>query len=95
MCEIGAQHGSLLLTPCIVIYTVQSYDIRDVGGMKVMPDKESEELQSIRNLLMLLLFKMGATDDEVAIALNVTQGRVSQMMPARGIKPAHVECTTK
>ncbi|MGA2972611.1 MAG: hypothetical protein ABSE39_08330 [Candidatus Bathyarchaeia archaeon] len=57
-----------------------------------MPDKELEELQSIRNLLMLLLFKMGATVDEVATALNVTPGRVSQMMPARGIKSAQIEC---
>lgn len=79
----------------IVIYAIQWYNLRDVGGVKVMPDKESEEFQSIRNLLMLLLFKMGATVDEVATALNVTPQRVSQMMPARGIKPAHVECTTK
>jgi predicted XRE-type DNA-binding protein len=60
-----------------------------------MPAKELEELQNVRNLLMLLLFKMGATQEEVATALNVTQARVSQMMSARGIKPAQVECTTR
>lgn len=57
-----------------------------------MADKESEELENIRRLLMLLLFKIGATGEEVAAALNVTPGRVSQMMPARRIEPAEINC---
>jgi len=57
-----------------------------------MDGKELEELENVRNLLMLLLFKIGASLDEVASALNVTPGRVSQMMPSRGIKPAQIEC---
>ena len=59
-----------------------------------MPDRELEELENVRKLLMLLLFKIGATQDEVATALDVTPGRVSQMMPARGIKPAEVSCVS-
>jgi len=41
---------------------------------------------------MLLLFKMGASATEIAGALNVTPGRVSQMMPARDIDAAQVNC---
>jgi len=56
-----------------------------------MTDKQLEELENIRKLLMLLLYKMGATQEEVATALNVTQARVSQMLPTTGIKRAQVE----
>jgi predicted transcriptional regulator len=56
-------------------------------------DKNNGEMEDIRNLLMLLLFKVGATQDEVASALNVTQARVSQMLPTKGIKLAQVQCT--
>lgn len=60
-----------------------------------MTDNELEELENVRKLLMLLLFKLGATQDEVATALNVTPGRISQMMPTRGIRSAQVECVEK
>jgi len=59
-----------------------------------MVEKEIEELENIRKLLMLLLLKVGANLDEVSTALNVTPGRVSQMMPAREIRPARIECLT-
>ena len=57
-----------------------------------MSSRESQELENIRRLLMLLLFKMGASATEIAGALNVTPGRVSQMMPARDIDAALVHC---
>lgn len=57
-----------------------------------MTDRQLEELENVRKLLMLLLYKMGATQDEVATALDVTQARVSQMLPTTGIRPAKVEC---
>lgn len=59
-----------------------------------MKNKELEELTNIRNLTMLLLFKLGATQEEVASALGVTQARVSQMFPTKQLKPARLECQT-
>jgi DNA-directed RNA polymerase specialized sigma subunit len=56
-----------------------------------MTNEELEELQSIKKLVMLLLFKMDATQDEVATALGITQARVSQLLPTKSIKPAKVE----
>ena len=44
---------------------------------------------------MLLLFKFGATQEEVASALGVTRVRVSQMLPTKGIARAQVECVSK
>jgi len=58
----------------------------------MMSAKEPQELENIQRLLMLLLFKMGASGDEIAGALGVTRARVSQMMPARKIEPAEVNC---
>jgi len=55
-------------------------------------EKETQELENIRKLLMLLLFKMGASGEEIGRALGVSQGRVSQMMPAKKIEPAEVNC---
>ena len=58
----------------------------------MMSAKEPQELENIQRLLMLLLFKMGASGDEIAGALGVSKARVSQMMPARKIEPAEVNC---
>jgi DNA-directed RNA polymerase specialized sigma subunit len=57
-----------------------------------MSGKELPELENIQRLLMLLLFKMGASGDEIAQALGVSKARVSQMMPARKIEPAEMNC---
>ena len=59
-----------------------------------MKNEELEELTNIRNLTMLLLFKLGATQEEVASALGVTQARVSQMLPTKQLKLARLECQT-
>lgn len=59
----------------------------------IVSEKELEELEQIRKLIMLLLVKFGATQEEVASALGVTRGRVSQMLSTQGIATAKVECT--
>jgi len=41
------------------------------------------ELAEIKRLLMLGLLKTGATQDDIAKALGVTQGTVSKMFPKR------------
>ena len=45
-----------------------------------------KELNAIKRLLMLLLVKTGATQEEMALALQINQEEVSRMMPTRGIK---------
>ena len=45
-----------------------------------------KELNAIKRLLMLLLVKTGATQEELALALQINQEDVSRMMPTRGIK---------
>jgi len=55
-------------------------------------DKELEELQNIRSLLMLLLYKIGARQSEVAEALDKSQSTVSEMLPIKDVEPAEVRC---
>jgi hypothetical protein len=45
-----------------------------------------KELKAIKRLLMLLLIKTGATQEELALALQINQEDVSFMMPSRTIK---------
>jgi len=45
-----------------------------------------KELNAIKRLLMLLLVKTGATQEELALALQINQEDVSRMMPTRRIK---------
>jgi len=42
---------------------------------------ELRELQSIRNLLILLLLKNGATSEEVDLATNMGAGNIRAMFP--------------
>ena len=44
-----------------------------------------DELRAIKRLVALLALKLGATQEEVAVALNVDRSRVSRMLP--GIRP--------
>ncbi|MFX0141480.1 MAG: hypothetical protein ACFFDN_48025 [Candidatus Hodarchaeota archaeon] len=53
---------------------------------KEIEDPIQAELDSIKRLLTLLLLKAGATQEEVAIALDVDQSAVSRMFPARKLK---------
>jgi hypothetical protein len=52
-----------------------------------MPKKESTDLDDIKRLLVLLLYKLGATGAEISLALDVDPAEVSRMIPARKIKP--------
>jgi hypothetical protein len=45
-----------------------------------------KELETIRQLLLLLAIKIGATTGEVGAALGVTQQRASQLIAAGKIK---------
>lgn len=45
-----------------------------------------KELQRIRNLLMLLLMKQGATSDELDIAVRMGAANIRGMLPAKKIK---------
>ncbi|HWD21433.1 MAG TPA: hypothetical protein VHB20_19360 [Verrucomicrobiae bacterium] len=49
-------------------------------------DPIAKELDSIKRLLILLLLKAGASQGEVARALQMDQGNFSRAFPARGIK---------
>ena len=46
----------------------------------------SDELADIKRLLILLLVKMGASQEELASALQLDRSRVSRMIPARKIE---------
>ena len=45
-----------------------------------------KELDNIKRLLILLLIKSGTPQGEIATALNVDQGNLSRMFPARKFK---------
>lgn len=51
-----------------------------------MPANGNEPLEDIKRLLIVLLLKLGSTSDEIAVALNVTPGRVRQMLPTSKVK---------
>jgi transcriptional regulator len=63
-----------------------SKQIPDNGG-----DGVERELQSIKRLLVLFLTKTGASQDEIALALQTDQGSVSRMIPRRQIKTYDVK----
>jgi len=50
------------------------------------PDTILEELEGIKRLLILLLLKAGAAQGEIAAALEMDQGQLSRMFPARRFK---------
>ena len=49
-------------------------------------DPVERELVAIRRLLVLLLLKTGTQQSELALALQMDQGDVSRMIPARKVK---------
>jgi hypothetical protein len=46
-----------------------------------------KDLNAIKRLLMLLLIKKGATQEELALALQINQEDISRMMPTRVTLP--------
>ena len=53
-------------------------------------NKEGKEFETLKRLLMLLLLKLGATPEELGLALNVNSSRISQMFPTRKISKVDV-----
>jgi len=51
-----------------------------------LEDPALKELRHIKNLLMLLLFKLGATSDELDIAVGMGAGNIRAAFPVRRIK---------
>lgn len=45
-----------------------------------------DEVKSIKKLLILYLVKMGATSEEIGIAIDLEASVVRKMLPSRGIK---------
>ena len=45
------------------------------------------ELEGIKRLLAVLLMKAGTPQSEIAAALQIDQGNLSRMLPARKFKP--------
>jgi hypothetical protein len=52
----------------------------------VNQDPTVRELDNIKRLLILLLIKAGASQDELGLALNMDQADVSRLLPARKVK---------
>jgi len=50
-----------------------------------MTDNKNRDLELLKRLLILMLIKLGATPDELAIALEVHPSRISQLFPIRKI----------
>ena len=51
-----------------------------------MTDREAEELEAIKKLLIVLLVKLGSTSQEIGAALGVHHSRVRQIVPTGRIK---------
>lgn len=51
-----------------------------------MADNNGRQLEDIKRLLMLLLMKLDATSDEIALALEVDSSVVRRSMPTSKIK---------
>jgi len=57
------------------------------GNRKAENSKLEQERDAIKRLLMLLLLKCGASQGEIAMALQVDQSTVSRLFPKRKVKP--------
>lgn len=51
-----------------------------------MTEKTEKQLDDIRQLLLLLLVKIGSTSEEIGSALGIHQSRVRQLIPISKIK---------
>jgi len=52
----------------------------------VRQDPTIKELDAIKRLLILFLAKAGASQGEIGRALNIDQGNLSRMFPARKVE---------
>lgn len=53
---------------------------------KQVQDPVVRQLDGIKRLLVLLLIKSGASQKEIALALDMDQADISRMFPSRKIK---------
>lgn len=51
-----------------------------------MAAAQGDQLEDIKRLLMLLLLKLGATSEEMGLALQVDSSVVRKMMPGRQVR---------
>lgn len=51
-----------------------------------MAGPNTNAMEDVKRLLILLLLKLGSTSDEIALALEVDSSAVRKMIPARQIK---------
>lgn len=51
-----------------------------------MTDRTTEEVEAVKRLLILLLVKLGASTDEIGLALQISGRRVRQLVPTEGIR---------
>ena len=51
-----------------------------------MNTESDKQLEDLKRLLMVLLVKLGATSDELALALEVDSSRIRQILPLRKIQ---------
>ncbi len=52
-----------------------------------MAAREERDLQDIKRLLMLLLIKLGATSEEIGLAVEMHPGAIRKLLPIKKIKP--------
>lgn len=51
-----------------------------------MAERGQGDAEDVKRLLVLLLLKLGATSEEIGLALGVHPSRVRQIIPGRKIK---------
>jgi DNA-directed RNA polymerase specialized sigma24 family protein len=51
-----------------------------------MAEKEAKELEALKRLMILLLYKLGSSSDEIAAALEVAPSAIRTLVPSRGVK---------
>jgi hypothetical protein len=51
-----------------------------------MTDRAAQEIEGVKQLLVLLLMKLGASPDEIGLALNVSGRRVRQIVPSKKVE---------
>jgi hypothetical protein len=51
-----------------------------------MAEKDQKEQEAVKRLLILLLYKLGSSSDEIGGALGVDSSVVRKMFPSRDIK---------
>lgn len=56
-------------------------------GGTLMPQAEASDLEHIKRLLIVLLVKLGATSEEIGLALRTDSSTVRKLLPMKKIKP--------